>query len=386
MIIVIFLGFVSRVVGVDSPFEYDANGSLVSGDGKFYEYNDANQLVRVRIGDAAGAVLGEYSYDYTGQRIKKVENGLKTYYLGTHYDTQAEGNQTKSTSYYFANAERMAKEDSAGRLLFFNSDHLGSTNVITDSSGSLNERDTYYPFGEIRLDGTEKYLYTGKERDSLTGQYYFGARYYTTNMMHFNQADTIVQDGSSPKSFNRYAYVNNSPISNFDPDGHGTVYVLDKATGVKGAGHVALMVAKDGKLYYFFFFFDDRFISAKITRLTYAGTDIDEAMKYVNNELGEKYSGYARIDASDKRIDRVFAYADSPFRRFGFYLGLQANCEDYVRDSLNSGGIETPHTVYPNNFYSQTVGDGVSLKPIPQGVNPDTALGHYQQAVRELNQ
>jgi len=26
-------------------FEYDANGNLIQGDGEYYEYNDANQLV-----------------------------------------------------------------------------------------------------------------------------------------------------------------------------------------------------------------------------------------------------------------------------------------------------------------------------------------------------
>ncbi len=60
-------------------YVYDANGNLISGDGKYYEYNDANQLVRVKHGDQSGPVIAEYFYDYTGQRIKKIENGINTY-------------------------------------------------------------------------------------------------------------------------------------------------------------------------------------------------------------------------------------------------------------------------------------------------------------------
>jgi hypothetical protein len=60
-------------------FQYDANGNLISGDGKYYEYNDANQLVQVRQGDTiAGPVIAEYFYDASRQCVKKIENGVVT--------------------------------------------------------------------------------------------------------------------------------------------------------------------------------------------------------------------------------------------------------------------------------------------------------------------
>jgi hypothetical protein len=81
---------------------YDANGNLVTGDGKYYEYNDANQLVRVRQGDTiTGPVIAEYFYDYSGQRVKKIENGVVTYYVGKHFEKQVGGANAGSTSYYF---------------------------------------------------------------------------------------------------------------------------------------------------------------------------------------------------------------------------------------------------------------------------------------------
>ncbi|MCI5124042.1 MAG: hypothetical protein D3925_06095, partial [Candidatus Electrothrix sp. AR5] len=50
-------------------FEYDPAGNMVSEQGKYYEYNDANQLVRVRKDSPTGEIIAEYVYDYQGQRV-----------------------------------------------------------------------------------------------------------------------------------------------------------------------------------------------------------------------------------------------------------------------------------------------------------------------------
>jgi RHS repeat-associated protein len=200
-------------------YEYDANGNLISGDGKYFEYNDANQLVRVRQDNASGPVIAEYFYDYTGQRIKKIENGVTTYYIGKHYERQVGGANPGDTSYYFANSERVAKKAPSGSLYFYHSDHLGGTNVITDASGNLVERIKYYPFGEIRQGGNEKYSFTGKEKDKLTDYYYFEARYYNPEFKHFTQADTVAPILYDPQDLNRYAYVKNNPLKYIDPLG-----------------------------------------------------------------------------------------------------------------------------------------------------------------------
>ena len=100
------------------------------------------------------------------------------------------------------------------------SDHLGGTNVITDPSGNLVERIKYYPFGEIREGGNEKYSFTGKEKDKLTDFYYFEARYYNPEFKHFTQADSIAPNLYDPQDLNRYAYVRNNPIKLTDPTGH----------------------------------------------------------------------------------------------------------------------------------------------------------------------
>jgi hypothetical protein len=64
--------------------------------------------------------------------------------------------------------------ESCGRVIsYFHPDHLGSTTVLTNSSGVKEEEDVvYYPYREIfTIRGTASvaYKYTGKELDTSTG-------------------------------------------------------------------------------------------------------------------------------------------------------------------------------------------------------------------------
>jgi RHS repeat-associated protein len=76
---------------------------------------------------------------------------------------------------------------------------------------------------------------TGKERDTESGNDYFGARYYGSSMGRFMSPDTQdpsdalpfvgidpipYADPANPQSFNLYSYVRNNPLTNTDPDGH----------------------------------------------------------------------------------------------------------------------------------------------------------------------
>ncbi|GAM11326.1 tRNA3(Ser)-specific nuclease WapA [Geobacter sp. OR-1] len=217
--------------------QYDANGSLVNGDGKFYQYNDANQLVKV-CGDAACAsTVAEYLYDHTGQRVKKIENGVTTYYLGKHYETQVKQGQAQNTRYYFAGSDRVAKKDIVGTY-FYHPDHLGGVSAVTDSSVPVKvvNSTSYLPFGEVRQGGSENY-YTGKESDKASGLYNFEARYVSPELRHFTQADIAEPDFDDPQDLNRYAYVGNNPLSFVDDDGYKKKKKNDKKKKKKKSKH-----------------------------------------------------------------------------------------------------------------------------------------------------
>ncbi|MDR3742588.1 MAG: RHS repeat-associated core domain-containing protein [Terracidiphilus sp.] len=69
--------------------------------------------------------------------------------------------------------------------------------------------------------------FTGKERDSESGNDYFGARYFGSSMGRFMSPDELFidQDPSNPQSWNLYSYVRNNPLVNVDDDGRDCIYV-----------------------------------------------------------------------------------------------------------------------------------------------------------------
>jgi RHS repeat-associated protein len=74
---------------------------------------------------------------------------------------------------------------------------------------------------------------TGKERDSESGNDYFGARYYASAMGRFMSPDWSAKQEpvpyaklDDPQSLNLYSYVRNNPMDRTDPDGHACHTVL----------------------------------------------------------------------------------------------------------------------------------------------------------------
>jgi RHS repeat-associated protein len=77
------------------------------------------------------------------------------------------------------------------------------------------------------LQAPTEHHFTGKERDTESGNDYFGARYYASTMGRFMSPDWSMKAEpvpyaklGDPQSLNLYAYVMNNPMTRFDPDGH----------------------------------------------------------------------------------------------------------------------------------------------------------------------
>ena len=72
-----------------------------------------------------------------------------------------------------------------------------------------------------------QYCSTGKERDTESGNDYFGARYYASTMGRFMSPDPsqlFFADQTNPQSLNLYSYVYNNPLINIDPSGMECVW------------------------------------------------------------------------------------------------------------------------------------------------------------------
>ncbi len=160
-----------------------------------------------------------FVYDGDGGRVKKTTAAGTTVFLGQSYEI-APGNV--ATKYVFAGSQRIAAKDSTG-LKFYHGDHLGSSNVITDQTGTKIELAEYAPYGTLaRREGTGNvgHKFTGQRLDADTGLYFYNARYYDPTLGRFISADSIVQAPASPQTLNRYTYAGNNPARFIDPSGN----------------------------------------------------------------------------------------------------------------------------------------------------------------------
>jgi RHS repeat-associated protein len=80
----------------------------------------------------------------------------------------------------------------------------------------------YSPFGGVRsgTPGIDK-AFTGQQRESITtlGAYYFGARFYSSDLGMFLSVDPMVTAPGNFQSWNPYAYVRYNPLRHVDPTG-----------------------------------------------------------------------------------------------------------------------------------------------------------------------
>jgi RHS repeat-associated protein len=165
-----------------------------------------------------GQTTTTYAYDGDGNRVKRVANGVTSYYIGNHYEVTVSV-ATSVLKYYYFGKQRIALRNSVG-VVYLHSDHLGSTSV---TSGATSSAQTYYPFGSIRTatgSVPTDFGFTGQRRDASAGLMYYGARYYDSALGRFIQADTWVPSPNIPQNLNRYTYTLNNPLRYADPDGH----------------------------------------------------------------------------------------------------------------------------------------------------------------------
>jgi RHS repeat-associated protein len=118
-------------------------------------------------------------------------------------------------------------------VTYIHTDHLGGTNVVTNSSGAVAELLDYYPYGSNRLDQqtgfSEQRKFIGQESDPAANLSYLNARYYDGGKAKFMSQDPVfwevglTSDGkaamTNPQAMNSYSYAGGNPIINKDADG-----------------------------------------------------------------------------------------------------------------------------------------------------------------------
>jgi RHS repeat-associated protein len=200
-----------------SGYSYDAAGNLLSDGTNSYTYNAENEIVT-----AAGVT---YTYDGDGDRVQKSSGKLYWYGGGINPLAESDASGNINEEYIFFNGRRAAMLTiSTSAVDYYVEDQIGSSRVITNSSGAIQDDCDFSPFGTETCYSSASgnhYKFTGKERDTETGLDDFAARFYSSQFGRFMSADDskyIVP--ADPQTFNLYTYVANNPINSIDPTGH----------------------------------------------------------------------------------------------------------------------------------------------------------------------
>jgi RHS repeat-associated protein len=238
---------------------YDAAGNLTS-DGictptPCWTYDDRGNLIQ---GEGA-----TFAYDGLGRRVQKISGGVTyDFFLnldGTPWDEYQGASHSRVNGGLFTYANNTT---------YFNrTDHLGTPRVTTDYTATIVRTESNLPFGDGFTKTTSPFLdfvgYAGGFWDSESNADHFGAREYGKTQGRWLTPDPAgigAVDPRNPQTWNRYAYVNNNPMSHVDPTGKAIelagayearkrqLEALQKAAG-KAGSYLYDNLAKDGKHY-----------------------------------------------------------------------------------------------------------------------------------------
>jgi RHS repeat-associated protein len=104
----------------------------------------------------------------------------------------------------------------SGDVLFYHQDQLGSTRMLTDSSGASVETYSYDAYGNDRASGSvdQPLRFAGQYRDNESALYYLRARYYDPMPAQLVSRDLAAQATRQP-----YGYAAENPVNAADPSG-----------------------------------------------------------------------------------------------------------------------------------------------------------------------
>jgi RHS repeat-associated protein len=236
-----------RKVGTN-VYCYDANGNMVSRSGAAVTWSTFNYPAAI---NQAGGNTSTFYYGANRNRYRQVsidagvtENRVTV--AGGAFEKLIRGTTVEYRHFIQAGAKVVAivKRGATTALpttivpanssvYYLHSDHLGSTDVITNSGGVV-ARLSFDAWGMRRGNAwtgtptaaektaiglTTRKGYTGHDQLDNLNLVHMNGRVYDPVIARFLSADPIVQDPYHSQSFNRYSYIWNNPLNGTDPTG-----------------------------------------------------------------------------------------------------------------------------------------------------------------------
>lgn len=201
---------------------YDANGNQTLAETNQLSWNASGQPVTV---NGIGA-----TYDALGRVVETASGNSYTQYIyspGGHKIAIVNGGTLLKGTVPLPGGGS-AIYNQAGLSVIRHKDWLGSSRLSTTWAHGVYAKEAYAPFGETYNEaGTPDRSFTGQDQDTTTGIFDYLFRRYDPVAGRWLSPDpagwgSVSQ--SHPQSLNRYAYVQNNPLSLIDPNGEACIW------------------------------------------------------------------------------------------------------------------------------------------------------------------
>jgi RHS repeat-associated protein len=189
------------------------------------------------------------------------------------------------------------------------------------------------------------YRYTGKERDTESGNDYFGARYYASSMGRWLSPDPINLTNARlmnpANTLNKYVYGANNPIKYVDPDGKDiTIYYRAPNGGASDFGHIMLGVLNQdtGKTAFVDFYQQN---GRPLGPGTFNPGDMAERGQQNANSDFASFTIQTNPEQAQALIDAITKLENGPTPDYSAFTTLLGqNCATMVEDVLKDLGLD----------------------------------------------
>lgn len=323
-------------------YNYDHTGNMLSdSSGRQLDYTVFDKPDQISKGNS----VIQFAYGPDRSRYLRIDtdtgtgNTRRTHYVGGAERVEKADGSVEVKRYLAGGAMWVHNFDANGvetqvERRYLHKDHQGSTQLITNQQGQVEQSLAFNPWGERvnNLDWNDLLTaslleqfdnglltnrgYTGHEMLDAVGLVHMNGRIFDARLARFMQADPVIQAAVDAQTYNRYAYTRNNPGRFIDPSGYSFIGdALAKYRELKRSG--LRKMGKDG---------------AKIFAMMASGTCLD-------------YWGAICSAHSSYEVARAFGVPRDYAFGAGMISGISAAAFQFIGDTFtgmsNPGGADT---------------------------------------------